>query len=208
MTSDNTDLDYRTGDGFRDLRVTVRNVGGISDGVVTIPRGVTLLSGENASNKSSFLRGLSAVLGAPAPTLKSDAEEGFVRLETDEGDYYVELASQNGRTVVSAADRFSDETRLCELFVSLDETNPIRQAVVGGDDLYELLMDPLDVEEIEAEIEELQSRRANVDDRLGEISRMEDRLPTLRTRADNLGEQITDIETSLAQKREAIDDRE
>jgi chromosome segregation ATPase len=208
MTSDNTDLDYRTAEGFRDLRVTVRNVGGISDGVVSIPRGITLLSGENASNKSSFLRGLSAVLGAPAPTLKSDAEEGFVRLETDESDYYVELASQNGQTAVSAADQFSDETRLCELFVSLDETNPIRQAVVGGDDLYELLMDPLDVEEIEAEIEDLQSRRANVDDRLGEISRMEDRLPTLRTRAKNLEEEIADVETSLARKRVDIEDRE
>jgi chromosome segregation ATPase len=207
MTTENTNLDYRAGDGLGGLQVTVQNVGGITEGTVSLSRGVSLLSGENASNKSSFLRGLSAVLGGPAPTLKSDAEEGFVRLETAEEEYYVELASQNGRSVVSAADRFSDESRLCELFVSLDETNPIRQAVVGGDDLYELLMDPLDVDEIESEIERLQSRREAVDDRLDEITRMEDRLPTLRTRSNDLEEEIADVEATLAETRDEIENR-
>ncbi|WP_255681610.1 ATP-binding protein [Natrinema sp. SYSU A 869] len=63
MSYNNTTSTDYTAEELGDLRVHVRNIGGISDGDVTLSPGVTLLSGENASNKSSFLRALSAVLG-------------------------------------------------------------------------------------------------------------------------------------------------
>jgi len=208
MTIENEDLTDRTKGDLSEPWVTVRNVGGITDGEASLSRGVTLLSGENASNKSSFLRALSAVLGGPDPMLKSDAEKGSIRLETADGEYHVQLASKGGRSVVTDADRFSEQRRLCELFVFLDETNPIRRSVVSGDDLYELLMDPLDVDQIESEIERLQSRKGDIDDRLGEMNRMADRLPTLQTRADKLRGEIAETEASLQEKREEIEARE
>ena len=62
------------------LEVRVENVGGISRGEASLSPGITLVSGQNASNKSSFLRALAGVLGGPAPPLKSDADGGSVRL--------------------------------------------------------------------------------------------------------------------------------
>jgi chromosome segregation ATPase len=208
MPYENSTPTDRTVPELGDPRVHVRNVGGISEGQATLSPGVSLLSGENASNKSSFLRALSAVLGGDDPKLKSDADEGRVELETADDDYYVELTAQNGRSIVSDADRFSDLNQLCELFASLGETNPVRRAIVSGDDIYDLLMSPVDTEEIEAEIDRLKDRKDNIDSRLEKINRMEDRLPTLRTKANSLQEEIRDVEGSLETKRELIEERE
>ncbi|WP_433634203.1 archaea-specific SMC-related protein [Halomicrococcus sp. NG-SE-24] len=191
-----------------DLTIEIRNIGGISEAEVSFTPGVSLLSGKNASNKSSFLRALAAVLGGPDPQLKSDAREGFVRLETADAEYHVELTARDGGQVVSDANRFSDLEELCELFVALDETNPVRQAVINDGDLYELLMKPVDTEAIETEISHLKSRKDDIDGRLDELSRKEDRLPTLRTRANDLRREIEAVEESLDAKRKAIAERE
>jgi ABC-type uncharacterized transport system fused permease/ATPase subunit len=44
--------------------IEVRNIGGISNAELTISPGATLISGENASNKSSLLRSLAACSAA------------------------------------------------------------------------------------------------------------------------------------------------
>jgi len=207
MSYDNTTQADRAVVDPGELQVHVRNIGGISKGNVTLSPGVTLLSGENASNKSSFLRALSAVLGGEDPKLKSDADEGYVKLETDD-EYYVDLTRQTGKSVVADADRFSDQNQLCELFVTLDETNPVRQAIINNRDIYELLMKPIDTEEIESEIDRLKARKDDIDSQLEEINRMEDRLPSLRTKANSLQQEMQDVENSLAAKREAIEERE
>lgn len=49
-------------------------------------------------------------------------------------------------------------------------------------------MDPLDTDRIESEIERSQSRKGETDDRLEETNRVTDRLPTLQTCADDLGD--------------------
>ncbi|WP_323173501.1 archaea-specific SMC-related protein [Natrialba sp. PRR66] len=193
---------------FEELHISVQNIGGITDGELTLSPGVTLLSGENASNKSSFLRGLAAVLGGPTPPVKSDADRGRMSLRTDENEYFLELSNENGDPTVTDAERFSDRTDLCELFVALGETNPIRQRLLADGDVYELLMQPVDTAEIEAEIERLKARKDRLDERLDELDRSEDRLPTLRTRATTLREDREEIETALREKREEIDARE
>ena len=208
MSYNNTTSTNYTAGELGDLRVRVRNIGGISEGEVTLSPGVTLLSGENASNKSSFLHALSAVLGGNDPKLKSDADGGYVKLKTDDNDYYVDLTAQNGRSVVSDADRVSDLNQLCELFVALGETNPVRRAIVNDDDLYDLLMKPIDTEEIESEIDRLKARKDDIDSRLKKIDRIEDRLPTLRTKANSLQGEIRDVEESLEAKRKVIEERE
>lgn len=206
MASNNVTADDETVlDG---LTVEVQNIGGITESQMSLSPGVTLLAGENASNKSSFLRSLSAVLGGPTPPLKSDADTGRVDLEIGTDEYYVELAKQSSTQAVTEEKRFTDREDLCELFVTLDETNPIRQAVVNDGDLYDLLMRPVDTDEIEAEIDRLKTRKDELDDRLSELDRKEDRLPTLQTRATNLRQEIEDVESTLREKRTAIEELE
>src|SRR6056297_3237940 len=100
------------------VRLTVRNVGGITSADLAISDGVTLLSGRNASNKSSLLRALAGVLGGPVPPLKNDAEAGLVRLTVDDTEYELELERRDGRTVAVNSDVYTSADGLCELFVA------------------------------------------------------------------------------------------
>lgn len=190
------------------IRVEVQNIGGISDTEVILSEGVTLISGKNASNKSSLLRSLVGVLGGPLPPVKSDTNAGEVRLTIDDTEYFLELAQEAGETVVTGRNLYSDASDLCELFVALTEMNPIRQAVLAGDDLYDLLMQPVDTEEIEAEIQRLSTEKKTVDERLDDLDAMENRLPGLQTRQNNLQEELAEVEASLRSKRDAIEEIE
>ncbi|MFC4440124.1 MULTISPECIES: archaea-specific SMC-related protein [Natrialbaceae] len=191
-----------------DFHVELRNIGGISDGQMTISPGVTLLSGKNASNKSSFLRGLAGVLGGPIPPVKSDADSGTVSLRTGGDEYSLKISNRDGERVVTNADLVSERTDLCELFVALEETNPIRRSILADGDLYELLMRPVDTAEIEAEIERLKRRRNELDERRSELDRMEDRLPALRTRSENVRDELEEVESALRAKHDAIGAKE
>jgi hypothetical protein len=189
------------------LQVTVSNVGGITQGAIEFEPGVTILAGQNASNKSSILQGVAGVLGGPTPSLKSDANSGQVRLDAGD-EYFVELARAAGRAVVTDAHRYTSERDLAELFVSLDERNPIRRAVVGDGDLHDLLMRPVDTDAIEAEIARLERRKSSIDDQITRIDRRENRLAGLESRAQSLEADLQVVEDELARKRRSIREAE
>jgi len=190
------------------VRLTVENVGGITNVDLAVTDGVTLLSGRNASNKSSLLRALAGVLGGPVPPLKNDAESGMVRLAVDDTEYELELERRNGQTVATNSDVYTSSAVLCELFVALTETNPIRRAILAGDDLYDLLMRPVDTSAIRAEISRLRERKDALDDRLAELDSMESRLPGARSRRETLRDRKAELETELRSKRNEVEELE
>jgi septal ring factor EnvC (AmiA/AmiB activator) len=187
------------------LEVRVENVGGISRGEASLSPGVTLVSGQNASNKSSFLRALAGVLGGPAPPLKSDADGGSVRLAVGDEEHHLALSRSDDGTVVTDSRPFSAAGDRCELFVALTETNPIRQAVLAGEDLSDLLTWPVDTESVEAEIDRLTEEKRSLDERLEELDAVENRLPGLRARRTTLEEKLADVEARLDEKRDAVE---
>jgi chromosome segregation ATPase len=187
------------------LEVRVENVGGISRGEASLSPGVTLVSGQNASNKSSFLRALAGVLGGPAPPLKSDADGGSVRLAVGDEEHHLALSRSDDGTVVTDSRPFSAAGDRCELFVALTETNPIRQAVLAGEDLSDLLTRPVDTESVEAEIDRLTEEKRSLDERLEELDAVENRLPGLRARRTTLEEKLADVEARLDEKRDAVE---
>ena len=187
------------------LEVRVENVGGISRGEASLSPGVTLVSGQNASNKSSFLRALAGVLGGPAPPLKSDADGGSVRLAVGDEEHHLALSRSDDGTVVTDSRPFSAAGNRCELFVALTETNPIRQAVLAGEDLSDLLTRPVDTESVEAEIDRLTEEKGSLDERLEELDAVENRLPGLRARRTTLEEKLADVEARLDEKRDAVE---
>src|SRR6056297_3291411 len=78
-------------------RVEVRNVGGIDEATVTIPPGVSVLTGRNATNRTSFLQALMAGLGSERSSLKGDASEGSVTLTIGDETYTRTLTrTENG----------------------------------------------------------------------------------------------------------------
>lgn len=205
MTSKTASTPDSTG---RQLNLEIKNIGGVSHAQFSLSSGVTLFSGENASNKSSTLRALAGVLGGPLPPLKSDADTGSVRMNVGDDEYYLDLTREDGDVVVSESRVYSGKDGLCELFMALTEINPIRQAVLAGDDLSELLMQPIDTDEIEAEIRRLAEEKESLDDRLDDLDKMKNRIPGLQARRDSIQQEIEAVSDSLEETRTEIEEFE
>jgi len=187
------------------LTLDVRNVGGIERASVTLDPGVTVVAGENASNKSSLLGSLGGALGGLHPPLRGGTDEGAVTLDVGGERFGLDLVRQDGETVVADATPYAESSMLVDLFVSLDEENPIRRAVVDGGDLHDLLMRPVDTAELEAEIDRLQERRAELDGRIETLDATVDDLPELEVRARQLTDRLEAVTERLDEKRAAIE---
>jgi recombinational DNA repair ATPase RecF len=103
----------------------VENVGGITATEQSIPSGVTVLTGENATNRTSFLQAVMAAVGSDRASLKADADSGMVTLTIDGETYTRELTSSNGR-VRFDGEPYLDETTEADLFAFLLEDNKAR----------------------------------------------------------------------------------
>lgn len=166
------------------LDVVVENVGGIERATLTLEPGATLLTGPNASNKSSLLRALSFAVGREAVPLRDGSDAGRVRIEGDgiavdrrlrrgdgetpEGESLLETAELPG----TPADYVP--------FVGLLEFNPLRAAVRRGESVEALLTAPVDVDELERRRAEKLARKRELDDRIDELEGATDRLADRR----------------------------
>lgn len=186
------------------VRVHAENIGGIDETTVSLSSGVTVLSGRNATNRTSFLQAIMAGVGSDRVSLKADAEEGLVELDLGEETYTRTLTRRDGR-IVTGGDPYLDEPDVADLFAFLLETNEARQAVARGDDLRELIMRPVDTEEITAEIERLEAEKRNLDQRLDELSSLERELPELEEQRRKLQEKIEEKRAELEATEEEIE---
>lgn len=200
------ELQGRPREDWTDIRttVTVENIGGIDTHRVTFEPGCTILKGRNATNRTSLLSGIADVLGGEQATLKSDADEGRIELVLGTETYTQTYTRQNGG-LCSEGDQYTDQRDLVNLFVRLHEDNPIRRGVERGDNLRELLMRPVDTEQIERDIQSLDSERTQIENRLEEIERERSRFSGLNERRTALENDLEDVETDIAALRERVD---
>ncbi|MEF8852248.1 MAG: archaea-specific SMC-related protein [Haloarculaceae archaeon] len=186
------------------VEIAVENIGGIDETRVAFSGGVTVLTGRNATNRTSLLQAVMAGLGSDNVSLKGDADEGHVEL-TVGGETYTRTLRRGNGTVQTSGDPYLDDPTLADLFVFLLESNEARRAVELGGDLREIIMRPVDTDAIEAEIDELQAERDAVEDRLEELRSLQRQLPDLEQRKGELEAEIEETETELAEVREAIE---
>ena len=186
------------------VQLTVENIGGISDTSVTLKPGVNVLSGRNATNRTSLLRAIMAVLGSDDATLKSDADEGYVELAFNDETYTRRFTRENG-TVTTDGNPYLDNPELGDLFAFLLATNETRQAVLREQNLRDLIMRPVDTTAIKDEIDALEREKDGIDDELDELSQLKQRLPKLVGDREDLSAQIEEKEAELAAKRGEIE---
>ncbi|WP_436348649.1 archaea-specific SMC-related protein [Natronorubrum sp. FCH18a] len=208
-----SDLDRAEQDTPERATLSVDNIGGIDETEVSFQHGVTVLSGRNATNRTSLLQAIMATLGSDQVSLKADAEEGHARLELGDDTYRRTLQRRNG-TIVTDGDPYLDDPELADLFAFLLESNEARQAVARGDDLRELIMRPVDTDAIKAEIEQCQRRKQEIDNQLAELDELEGKLPDLeakRTRAtdeiESLEEELEEAQAELEETNVDVDER-
>ena len=185
------------------VTVYAENVGGLSESEVTLRPGVTVLRGRNATGRTSFLEGLTGVLGGSRPALKGDTEEGHIQLEWGDAIYDQHLERKNG-TVRTSGRTLTERSDLVDLFVSLTESNPARRAVVRDDDLRDIIMRPVDTDAIQRRIEELQSERNRIGQRLRSIDDELDRRTSLASRRTSVEDELDGLDDRIAELREQL----
>ncbi len=185
------------------IDVSVENIGGISETEVSLPPGVTVLKGENATNRTSFLQAIMGALGSDQPSLKADADSGYVELSIG-GETYTRHFERTGTGVRSSGDPYLDDPTPAETFAFLLETNPARQAVIRRQDLRSVIMEPIDTTAIQAEIAQKQARKTQLDDQLAALDSLRDQRPALTERATRIEADITEKRETLESVREEI----
>ena len=186
--------------------LSVRNVGGIDETEVDFSDGVTVLSGRNATNRTSLLQALMAALGSQNVSLKGDAEQGHVELSF-EGETYTRTLVRTDGGFRLKGDPYLDSgaAELADLFAFLLESNEARRAVAQERDLYELITRPIDTDALQTEIEELERKKGRIDDELEELDSLERRLPELERERPRLTSEIRDKRDELTSKEAEIE---
>jgi DNA repair exonuclease SbcCD ATPase subunit len=187
------------------VEVDVRNVGGIDRTQCTFEPGVTVLTGENATNRTSFLTSLMAALGSDDATLKRDADEGEVTLSFG-GETYTRTLERTDGEVALGGDPYLEDATVADLFAFLLESNEARRAVRSGSDLRELVMRPVDTDEIRAEIERLDAEKRQLDEELSDLDALESRRGELVEERSDLADEIEDRESALESRRAELAD--
>jgi DNA repair exonuclease SbcCD ATPase subunit len=183
---------------------TVENIGGIDYTEIEIPPGVSVLTGPNATNRTSFLQSIMAAMGSTQATLKGDAEEGYVQLNIGQEKYKSEL-TQAGDTVYISGDTYLDDASIADLFAFLLESNEARQAVASGGDLREIIMRPVDVDELKHKIKQLETEKGDINDKIASIESKKKELPKLEQRRNAIRDQIKKKEEKLTTKESEIE---
>jgi DNA repair exonuclease SbcCD ATPase subunit len=183
-----------------DVHVHVENIGGIDQTEIEVSSGVIALTGRNATNRTSLLQAVMAALGSNTVSLKGDADEGHVELTIGDTTYTRTLTRQNG-TVITSGDPYLDDPTVADLFAFLLEANEARRAVARGDDLRDLIMRPIDTDAIQADIEQRETERRQLDNQLDELDDLKQRLPDLEAKRQRLDDQIDE-------KRDELDAKE
>ena len=186
-------------------RLDVRNVGGIDETEISIPTGVSILTGRNATNRTSLLEALTAGLGSDRASLKGDAEQGSVTLELD-GRTYTRTLSRQGETVVFDGEPYLDDSELADLFAFLLGDNEARRTVARSDDLREIIMRPVDTDRINAEIESCNRKRQELDDEIERLDEIEQELPELEAKREQNRTELEATREELEAVRSELED--
>jgi len=187
-----------------DVRLAAENIGGIEETSVDLSPGVNVLVGRNATNRTSFLQAVMAACGSTDVTLKSDADEGHVEMEFA-GETYTRTLKRDGDLVRFEGSPFLEETTVADLFAFLLGSNEARQAIIQQQDLRDVVMRPVDTDEINSEIDRLESEKRRLDEQIGELENQEDRLPDLEREKRELEERLADKQVALEEKRQKVE---
>ena len=194
-------------DAEQPVTVYAENIGGLSESEVTLRPGVTVLRGKNATGRTSLLKGLTGVLGGSTPALKGDTEKGCIRLERGDDSYNQRLEREDG-TVRTSGRTVTERGDLVDLFVSLTEDNPARRAVVRDEGLRDIIMRPVDTDAIQRRIEELQSERNRIGQRLRSIENELDRRTSATSRKASVENELDRLDDQIAELRERLSEHD
>jgi DNA repair exonuclease SbcCD ATPase subunit len=191
----------------RDVEIDVRNVGGIEAAHHEFEPGVTVLTGENATNRTSFVKAVMAVLGSDVASVRAGTDEGCVRMRLGDEEFVRTLAPSgpNRTDATFGGTPYTDDTTAADLFAFLLGDNPTRQRVrSGGTALADVVSEPIDTEQIDADIAELRDEIDRLDERIDALRAEERRRVQLEETRQRLTAEIEELSGEIAATEEAL----
>ena len=185
----------------------VRNIGGIDETSVTFDPGVTILAGENATNRTSLLQAIMAVLGSSDVSMKGDADNATAELRIGEETYTREFTRQ-APAIAASGEPYLEDPTLADLFAFLLESNEARRAVATGGDLRDLIMRPIDTDEIQTKIERHVRERDEIEKEIDTLDGLKDRLPSLEAERTRLKDEIDETTDKLASVESTLESKD
>ncbi|WP_227130955.1 archaea-specific SMC-related protein [Halorubellus salinus] len=193
--------------------LTVSDIGGIQQAAIEMTPGLTTLAGANATNRTSLLQALNETLGGTMGSVRRGAgdEQAHAELTVNDETCRRTLAQWEG-SITRGGSPYTTNSTIVDLYASLLERNEIRRLIESGDSasidrkLPDLLMAPIDVDAIQAEIEERQQRKRTIENQLEKIEAKKAELPGLEERRREEERTIEELESEIAAKREQITD--
>jgi chromosome segregation ATPase len=181
----------------------ITNIAGILEGETTIDPGLNAVRAENWGGKSSLILAIEAAMGTRKP-LTDGADRGHVTLTAPEWEIDLSLRQTDTGIVREWTPYLEDEyDRTCAaLYAFLTEHNEIREHVRNSKNLEDLLIKPLDLENIDTQIAELQSERSRVETELEKAESAEKELISKQKRLSSLEKELDELES----KREAAEE--
>ncbi len=187
--------------------IDIENIAGIYDGQARVEPGLNAVKGSNWQGKSSFIEAIKTALGT-ATTLTEGKEHGQVMVHTPETEAHVELHRSNGAVRVEGRPYLADEydvTRAA-LFACLGEQNEVRQTVRDGDNLKDVLLRPLDFQNIERQIADRKREREQIDTELAQATEANKRLPSAQERVTQLKTEVDELQQQHEELSETTPD--
>lgn len=188
----------------KSIEVHVENIGGIDETTATIPPGVTVLVGRNATNRTSFLKAIMALLGTEEVSLKGGRSTGRVD-GTIEGAEYTRTATRHNGTVKTGGDPYLDSVAAADSFAFLLNSNDARRAVEGGRNLRDVVLEPFDVGALRETISELEHQRARIAERLDHRSALQSKADEHQTELERIDQDLTEARDRFATLQSAIE---
>jgi DNA repair exonuclease SbcCD ATPase subunit len=182
------------------MKLDITNIGGIRSGSASVEDGLNVIQASNFRGKSSFITALRTAIGATGQyedhPLTEGMDTGKVTLETEGDEYNVMLERPSPGVVKRTGTPYlSDETdQICaRLYACLDKNNPVRKAVRNGEDLTDLLQDPLNIEDIDAQINALKGEKREIKQKITEAKRAGDQLPSVQETVTRLKSELEEL---------------
>lgn len=197
MTTTNTNSDS--------VDVTVQNLGGIDLLQTTLFPGLNVLSGVNATNRTSFLYALATALGSGRATLRTGADEGHVTLNMGDATYERTLTQTGPHSASIGGDGYLSDATDAETFAWLFQDNPIRTAVRENQTQFrELLMGPVDTAAIDSEIDRLTTKRDELKADLADIEDAREQLVAIEEDITQITAEKEAAEADIAEAKERL----
>lgn len=189
-----------------DWELTISNIGGIHSGHVSLREGTNVVRASNWHGKSSLLLAIQTVMGTTGldgerHPLTEGKDTGEVVLDTGDSQFRTRL-ERTGRSIQRSGETYlgsmgGDPPEVVKLvcarnFGFLGEHNPVREAVRTDGNLVDVLTKPLDVEDI--------------DERIADLERDRDALERQLESAREAATAVTELDSEISELESLLED--